>query len=140
MSTQQPLRGHVESSLRSPLRRVIYLGSAKNGVHHWWSQRVSSVALTLLGLWFLIALIVNADFSYEGITRWIGSPVNSVLLILFLLTTIYHSKLGLQVVVEDYVSHPGAKIVTMLLLNFAHAVGAALGVFAVLRIAFGGVA
>lgn len=134
MSAQQP------SSLRSPIRRVIHLGSAKDGVHHWWSQRVSSVALVLLGLWFLIALIANANFSYEGITQWVASPVNSVLLILFLLTTIYHSKLGLQVVVEDYVSHPGAKIVTMLLINFAHAAAAALGVFAVLRIAFGGAA
>lgn len=140
MSTQQPLRGHVESTLRSPLRRVTHLGSAKEGVHHWWAQRVSSVALTLLGLWFLIALIVNADFSYDGITQWIASPVNSVLLILFILTTVYHSKLGVQVVVEDYVSKSGAKIVVMLLINFAHAIAAALGVFAVLRIAFGGVA
>jgi succinate dehydrogenase / fumarate reductase membrane anchor subunit len=140
MSTQQPLRGHVESNLRSPLRRVIHLGSAKDGVSHWWSQRVSAVALIFLALWFLWVLITTADFSYEGVTIWIAKPVNSVLLILFLLTAIYHSKLGVQVVVEDYVSHPGAKIVTMLLNNFAHAIAAALSVFAVLRIAFGGVA
>jgi succinate dehydrogenase / fumarate reductase membrane anchor subunit len=140
MSTQQPLRGHVESSLRSPLRRVIHLGAAKDGVGHWWSQRVSSVALVFLGLWFLIALIANGDFSYAGIVQWIAEPVNTVLLILFVLTSIYHSNLGVQVVVEDYVSHPGAKIATMLLSNFIHALLAALGLFAVLRIAFGGVA
>ena len=135
MSTQPP---HAESSLRSPIRRVIHLGSAKEGVGHWWSQRVTSVALIFLGLWFLGALIVNADFSHEGITHWIAGPVNAVLLILFLLTSLYHSKLGAQVVVEDYVSHSGVKIVTMLLINFAHVLLAALGVFAVLRIAFGG--
>lgn len=126
--------------LRSPIRRVTHLGSAKEGVGHWWSQRVTSVALIFLGLWFLGALIVNANFSYEGITQWIAKPVNAVLLILFVLTSIYHSKLGVQVVVEDYITHPGAKIVTMLLLNFAHVLLAALAVFAVLRIAFGAAA
>jgi succinate dehydrogenase / fumarate reductase, membrane anchor subunit len=140
MTTQQPVRGHVESSLRSPIRRVIHLGSAKEGVGHWWSQRVSSVALIFLGLWFLGALIVNADFSHAGITQWIAKPVNAVLLVLFVLTSIYHSKLGVQVVIEDYVAHAGVKIVTMLLINFAHVLLAALGVFAVLRIAFGSAA
>ena len=124
-------------TLRSPIRRVIHLGSAKEGVGHWWSQRVTSVALIFLGLWFLGALIALADFSYEGITQWVARPANAVLLILFVLTSLYHSKLGVQVVVEDYIAHSGTKIVTMLLINFAHVLLAALAVFAVLRIAFG---
>jgi succinate dehydrogenase / fumarate reductase, membrane anchor subunit len=140
MSQQQPLRGEVHASLRSPIRRVIHLGSAKDGTGHWWAQRVTSVALLFLGLWFLGALIVNADFSYAAVTQWIGRPINAVLLSLFVITSVYHSKLGVQVVVEDYVSHPGYKMVTMLLLNFAHVVLAALGVFSVLRIAFGSAA
>jgi succinate dehydrogenase / fumarate reductase, membrane anchor subunit len=127
-------------SLRSPIRSVMYLGSAKEGVGHWWTQRISSVALVFLGLWFLGSLIANGNFGYDSILHWMGRPVNAVLLTLFVLASVYHSKLGVQVIVEDYVSHGGYKIVTMLLINFLHTVLAALGVFAVLRVAFGAAA
>jgi succinate dehydrogenase / fumarate reductase membrane anchor subunit len=101
---------------------------------------VSSVALVLLGLWFVCSLVRMHDVSYAAVTAWISSPVNAVLLSLLIGTMVYHSMLGVQVVVEDYVSHHGAKIVTLLLLNFLHYVLAALGIFAVLRIALGSVA
>lgn len=127
-------------SLRSPVGRVLGLGSAGEGSGHWWTQRVSSVALVLLGLWFVFALVRLPDVGYEAVTAWIAAPVNAVLLVLLIGTMIYHSMLGVQVVVEDYVSHHGAKIVTLLLLNFLHYVLAALGIFAVLRIALGSVA
>lgn len=127
-------------SLRSPVGRVLGLGSAGEGVGHWWTQRVSSVALVLLGLWFVVSLVRMHDVSYEAVTAWIGSPFNAVLLALLIGTMVYHSMLGVQVVVEDYVGHHGAKIVTMLVLNFLHYVLAALGIFAVLRIALGSVA
>ena len=127
-------------SLRSPVGRVLGLGSAGEGVGHWWTQRVSSVALVLLGLWFVFSLVRMPDVSYGIVTAWIASPVNAVLLSLLIGTMVYHSMLGVQVVVEDYVSHHGAKIVTLLLLNFLHYVLAALGIFAVLRIALGSVA
>jgi succinate dehydrogenase / fumarate reductase membrane anchor subunit len=127
-------------SLRSPVGRVLGLGSAGEGVGHWWTQRVTSVALVLLGLWFVFSLVRMPDVSYAIVTAWIASPVNAVLLALLIGTMVYHSMLGVQVVVEDYVSHHGAKIVTILLLNFLHYVLAALGIFAVLRIAFGSVA
>lgn len=127
-------------SLRSPVGRVLGLGSAGEGVGHWWTQRVTSVALVLLGLWFLFALISLPDLNYPSVTAWMGSPVNAVLLSLLIGTMVYHSILGLQVVVEDYVSHHGAKVVTMLVLQFIHIVLAALGIFAVLRTAFGSVA
>lgn len=127
-------------SLRSPVGRVLGLGSAGEGVGHWWAQRVSSVALVLLGLWFVFALVRMPDVSYSAVTAWIASPLNAVLLALLIGTMVYHSMLGVQVVVEDYVSHHGAKIVTLLLLNFLHYVLAALGIFAVLRIALGSVA
>jgi succinate dehydrogenase / fumarate reductase membrane anchor subunit len=127
-------------SLRSPVGRVLGLGSAGEGSGHWWTQRVSSVALVLLGLWFVFSLVRMPDVSYDAVTAWIGSPVNAVLLALLIGTMVYHSMLGVQVVVEDYVSHHGAKIVTLLLLNFLHYVLAALGIFAVLRIALGSVA
>lgn len=127
-------------SLRSPVGRVLGLGAAGEGVGHWWAQRVTSVALVLLGLWFLFALISLPDFSYPTVTAWMGSPVNAVLLSLLIGTMVYHSILGVQVVVEDYVTHHGTKVVTMLALQFIHIVLAALGIFAVLRTAFGSVA
>ncbi len=127
-------------SLRSPVGRVLGLGSAGEGSGHWWTQRVSSVALVLLGLWFVFSLVRMPDVSYGAVTAWIGWPVNAVLLALLIGTMVYHSMLGVQVVVEDYVSDHGAKIVTLLLLNFLHYVLAALGIFAVLRIALGSVA
>jgi succinate dehydrogenase / fumarate reductase membrane anchor subunit len=127
-------------SLRSPVGRVLGLGSAGEGAGHWWTQRVSSVALVLLGLWFVFSLVRMPDVSYAAVTAWIASPVNAVLLSLLIGTMVYHSMLGVQVVVEDYVSHHGTKIVTLLLLNFLHYVLAALGIFAVLRIALGSVA
>ena len=127
-------------SLRSPIGRVLGLGAAKEGVSHWWSQRVTSVALLLLGLWFVASLLRMPNFGYEVVVTWIAMPVNAVLLLLLIATLVYHSQLGVQVVVEDYVHHHGLKIGTMLLLTFAHWTVAALAIFAVLRIAFGGVA
>jgi succinate dehydrogenase / fumarate reductase, membrane anchor subunit len=124
-------------SLRSPIGRVLGLGAAKDGVGHWWSQRVTSVALVILGLWFVFALLRLGDLTYAHVTGWIAVPVNAVLLSLFVGTAVYHSLLGVQVVVEDYVENKGAKIVTMLLLNFVHVVLGALGIFSVLKIAFG---
>jgi succinate dehydrogenase / fumarate reductase, membrane anchor subunit len=125
-------------SLRSPISRVTGLGTAKEGVGHWWSQRVTSVALVLLGLWFVASLLRMPTFSHELATTWIAMPLNAVLLLLLIATLIYHSQLGVQVVVEDYVHHHGLKVATMLLLTFAHIALAALAMFAVLRISFGG--
>lgn len=123
-------------SLRSPIGRVLGLGSAKEGVSHWWAQRVTAVGLFLLTLWFVSALLRLGDFGYATVTAWIEAPLHAVLLCLLIGTAAYHSMLGVQVVVEDYVSNKGWKIVTMLLLNFIHIALAALGVFSVLRLAF----
>jgi succinate dehydrogenase / fumarate reductase membrane anchor subunit len=125
-------------SLRSPISRVTGLGAAKEGVGHWWSQRVTSVALVLLGLWFVASLLRMPNLGHELVTAWIAMPLNAVLLLLLIGTLVYHSQLGVQVVVEDYVQHHGLKVATMLLLTFAHVVVAALATFAVLRIALGG--
>jgi succinate dehydrogenase / fumarate reductase membrane anchor subunit len=124
-------------SLRSPIGRVLGLGSAKEGVSHWWTQRVTSVALVILTLWFVSALLRLGDLAYPIVTAWMSSPFNAVLLSLLIVTAVYHSQLGVQVVVEDYVARHGTKVIVLLLLNFLHVVVGALGVFSVLRIAFG---
>jgi len=127
-------------SLRSPVGRVLGLGAAGEGVGHWWALRVSSAALVLLSLWFVFALVRLPDLGYDTVAAWIAAPVNAVLLSLLVGTTVYHSMLGVQEVVEDYVASHGAKIATKIVLQFIHYLLGALGIFSVLRIAFGSAA
>lgn len=124
-------------SHRSPLGRARGLGSAKQGVHHFWVQRVSAVALIPLGLWFVfsIALLAAKGASYEAVSHWVAAPSVAVTLALFLAAAFYHGALGLQVVIEDYVPQNGAKITLLLLTKFVAAAAAATGIFAVLKIA-----
>jgi len=124
-------------SLRSPLGKVLGSGSAKDGTGHWWAQRVTAVALLVLGAWFLLALSPLTVLDHAAVQRWIGQPWNSVLLLLLGLVLSYHSSLGLQVVIEDYVHGPFMKVVSLILNKFFHAAIAMAGVFAVLKIAFG---
>ena len=124
-------------SLRSPLGRVLGLGSAKDGTEHWWAQRVTAVALVLLGGWFGYSLVRLESFTYMDAIRFIGAPVNAVLLALFTLTLAYHSFLGVQVVIEDYVHGPGTKVTSLLLSRFAHILVAVASVYAILVIGIG---
>ena len=123
-------------SLRSPLGKVLGLGAAKEGAGHWWSQRVSAVALLLLGPWFVLSLIAVGDLSYVNVVHWIAVPLHTVLLSLLVLAVAYHAQLGLQVVVEDYVAGKGTRLLAMLVINFGLLLLGVLGVFSVLRIAF----
>ena len=124
-------------SLRSPLRRVTGLGSAKGGASHWYVQRVTAVALVLLGLWFVAALASLGGASHGNVVSWLASPISSSLAVLLVVTAAYHALLGLQVVIEDYVSVHGKRIVVLLVVKFALVVAAVVGALAVLRIAFG---
>jgi len=124
-------------SLRSPLGRVLGLGTAKDGTSHWWGQRVSAIALVLLGLWFAFSLATAPGFSHVEVVAVIGQPLNAVLLLLLAVTMAYHSYLGIQVVIEDYVHAPGLKIVTLILSRFAHILLAVAAVFAILKIGLG---
>jgi len=128
-------------SQRTPLGRVLGLGSAKEGVSHWWTQRTSAVALIPLSLWFAISLVTlatRASLDYAAVTAWIGAPTHAVLLLLLLATSCYHSVLGVQVVIEDYVEPEWVKIASLLLSKFVHALLAAAGMYAILRVAFTG--
>ena len=125
-------------SLRTPLARAKGLGSAKEGVSHWWGQRVTAIALVPLALWFAVSIVGLVGTDYLTVTAWLQQPVQAALMILFLLTTFYHAQLGIQVVVEDYVHVEGAKTGLVLGLKFLLAFLAAVAVLSVLRVAVGG--
>lgn len=122
-------------SMRSPLGRARGLGSAKDGVHHFWVQRVSALALIPLTLWFAFSVAQVAGADYYAVRHWLSSPTVAVTLVLFLATMLYHSALGVQVVVEDYLESEGLKMLVNVLQKFAHAIVAAASIFAVLKLA-----
>ena len=126
-------------NLRSPLSHVLGSGSAKEGTDLWWGQRISAVALLFLGLWFVYSLVNlgATDFEYASVLEWAGRTSNSVMLILLVLTLAYHSNLGIQVIIEDYVHGPFLKVASLILSKFAHVAVALSAVFAVLKLAFG---
>lgn len=125
-------------SFRTALGRARGLGSAKEGTGHWWGQRVSALALIPLSLWFAVSVLELVHANYANAVHWVHTPWVAVLLVLLLLTVFYHAYLGVQVVIEDYVHGEALKIVALLAIKFLCVLLAAAGVFAVLRIAFGG--
>jgi len=125
------------SDRRSDLARVRGLGSAKEGVHHWWMQRLTAVALIPLAIWFVAALISHTGAGYDAASAWLASPVVFGIMVLLVAATFYHAALGLQVIIEDYLHHEGAKIAALLLMKFACALLALTAIVALLVIAFG---
>jgi succinate dehydrogenase / fumarate reductase membrane anchor subunit len=124
-------------SLRSPLARVRGLGSAKEGVNHWWAQKLTSLALIPLSLWFVASVVSLTGAGHAEAAEWIGSPLSAGLLILLLLATFYHAYLGLQVIIEDYVHHEGAKLALLLSVQTACILLALTGVLSVLILMLG---
>lgn len=118
------------------MARVLGLGSARDGTGHWWAQRVSAVALLILGSWFLISLLQLTGFSYAEVQSWLNRPVTAVLMLLLVASIAWHSDLGVQVVIEDYVHQPFLKIASIIVVRFLHVLLAAASIFAILRIAF----
>jgi succinate dehydrogenase / fumarate reductase membrane anchor subunit len=127
----------LRAPMRSPLGRAIGLGSAKEGVEHWWALRVTSIALVPLVLWFVVSVIRLTGSEHGDLVDWVSQPITAVLLVLLLIATFYHSALGLQVVIEDYLDNEAARLGLIIAMRLAHVLLAALGIFAVLRIAIG---
>jgi succinate dehydrogenase / fumarate reductase membrane anchor subunit len=123
--------------MRSPLGRAIGLGSAKEGVEHWWRQRITAVALVPLSLWFVVVVIRLVGADLDTVYGWLAHPVPGILMILLLAATFYHAALGLQVVIEDYVHGEALKMALLVTTRLACVVFAVAGLFAVLRIALG---
>ena len=124
-------------NMRTPLKTVRRLGSAKEGVDHFWLQRITGLANLILAI-FLIALIAKlAGADYATVRATLSSPIISVLLLLLIISGVMHMRLGMQTIIEDYVSSESTKVV-LLILNtfFAISVGA-LTLWAVLKLSFG---
>ncbi len=131
MSTKED----VIKDRRDPLKIARGLGSAKSGVDHWWTQRVTAAALVLLGVWFVITVLCLLHADYATARASVAKPWNALLLIAFVLTMFWHAVLGLQVVIEDYVHVRWKEVALLVTIKFLAVLGALASVLAVLRIA-----
>jgi succinate dehydrogenase / fumarate reductase, membrane anchor subunit len=125
-------------SFANPLRQVLGAGPSRSGVHHWWVQRLTALALVPLSIWFAVSLLCLRGLDPVTVVAWLAQPWTALLLLLFVLTAAWHSRLGVQVIVEDYVHGAGAKTLLLVLSAFVHVLAAAAAVFAVLKVALGG--
>ena len=127
----------MTSRMRSPLGRALGLGSAKEGVEHWWLQRITAAALVPLSVWFIIAIIRLVGADIETVRDWVSAPMPAILLVLLLIATFWHASLGLQVVIEDYVHSPLTKLGLVIVVRLGCFAVAVAGIFAVLSMALG---
>ena len=122
------------------LGRVRGLGSAHHGAHHWLLQRFTAVGNLVLVLFLVVSLALLPDYGFATIGEWAASPLTATALALLVVSTFWHARLGLQVLMEDYVHTPGNKFAAHLLLNLAAVGGAMFGLVSIARIAFAGAA
>ena len=127
----------MSAQFRTPLKIANGLGSAKSGVHHFMSQRITAVALIGLGLWIVWIALDALHMDYAAARAMIAKPWNAVLMIAFLIASFWHAQLGLQVIVEDYVHSKGPELALQIAIKFICFLGAAASVLAVIRIALG---
>lgn len=122
----------------TPLGQVRGLGSAREGGEHWLSERVTSIALLLLGTWFIASLLMLPALDHFTLTEWLREPSGAVPMALFVIVSFHHALEGMKVIVDDYVHDAGNNFAVNTLLLFLAIGGAALALFALARIAFGG--
>jgi succinate dehydrogenase / fumarate reductase membrane anchor subunit len=135
MST--PSDAHI-AIMRSQLGRVRGLGSARSGTAHWWAERVTSLALIPLTIWFVFVALHLSGHSRHDVAHWAGHPVNATLMIAMLLVTFHHTALGLQVVIEDYIHVERTKLASLLAVKALCGLLALASVISVLKLAFMG--
>ena len=127
-----------DRSLRSPLARARGLGSAKGGTHHFWLQRLTAIALVPLTVWFALSVASLATVDLPAVVTWMKSPLSALLMLSFLLAGFWHMKLGLQVVIEDYVHSEWRKVTCLILNNLISMFLALAATLAVLKMLLGG--
>lgn len=124
-------------SLVTPLKKALGLGSAKDGTHHWWMQRLTAIALVPLTLWMVFTIVALVGKDYATVAGFFHSPFNLAMSVLFVFTAFYHASLGLQVVIEDYIHAESTKLVLLVGMKLFLALTGATSIFAVLLAAFG---
>lgn len=117
--------------------RVRGLGSAHDGTHHWLAHRFTAISNLILMSWFIISLLLLGDYSHATVTAWVAQPLSAVAMILLVASLFSHARMGLQVLIEDYVHNSGSKFAALTALNVAAFGGAAFAIFSVARLAFG---
>lgn len=122
------------------LGKVRGLGSAHEGAHHWLVQRFTAIGNLVLMIWLITSVVMLPDMSYATVSKWMSAPLPATAMVLLIVSTFWHARLGLQVLVEDYVQDAGMKFGVITLLNLSAIGGGAFGIFAVARLALGGAA
>ena len=128
----------AEMTSKTPLGRVRGLGPSGEGAEHWWHERLSSIAVLLLTVWLIVSLLRLPGLDHDSLVQWLAHPLAAVPMLLLVYTIFWHSRMGLQVIVEDYVHEEGAKLFWIVLINAAALLGGALAAFSVLKIALAG--
>ena len=124
-------------SLRTPIARARGLGPGHAGVHHWTVQRLTALSNVPLVLWFIFSAVALSGATYAETVEWLASPVTATLMVLLVISVFYHAKLGLQVIVEDYVHHQGAKVAALAALTLVLFGLAVACIVAILRVSLG---
>jgi succinate dehydrogenase / fumarate reductase membrane anchor subunit len=124
----------------TPIKRVRGLGSAHHGAHHWLVQRFTAIGNLVLSIWLIASIIGLPDLSYATVSKWLAQPVSATAMILLVISTFWHARLGLQVLIEDYLHNSGTKFAALAALNLAVIGGCAFAIFSVASLAFGGAA
>jgi succinate dehydrogenase / fumarate reductase membrane anchor subunit len=128
----------MDPGYRTPLRRARGLGAAKHGVEVWIAERVTSIALVPLVLWGVYSVVTIAGAGYDGAVDWLQNPINAVLLALLLGISFHHTEMGMRVIIEDYIHKTTTKFILLLLNSAVAWLFGALAIFAVLKVAVGG--
>jgi succinate dehydrogenase / fumarate reductase membrane anchor subunit len=122
----------------TPIGRVRGLGTAHHGAHHWMLQRFTAIGNLVLMSYLVISFALLGDFGHSSMVKWLSQPIAATAIILLVISTFWHARLGLQVVIEDYMVDPGTKFALIAALNLAIIGGGAFAIFSVAALAFGG--
>lgn len=123
--------------LTAPLAKVRGLGSAKEGTHHFWNQRLTAVALVPLTLWIMVSIVSMTTTDHQTVISWMASPLNAVLLLIFIFALFLHAMLGIQVVIEDYIHSEWQKIACLILVKFIVILTGLVSTLAILKVFLG---
>jgi succinate dehydrogenase / fumarate reductase membrane anchor subunit len=118
--------------------KVRGLGAAHHGAHHWLVQRFTAIGNVVLMSWLLVSLALLGDYGHANMVKWLSQPVSATAMILLVVSLFWHARLGLQVLIEDYIHDAGSKFAAISALNLATIGGGAFGIFSVAALAFGG--